>query len=64
MNYADALDQCENEDDDVSLPLPNAVGENDFIKSFLESNTEQAWLGITDEVTRKIYTACNIFFLE
>ena len=50
MNYADALDQCENENDDVSLPLPNAIGENDFIKSFLESNTEQAWLGITDEV--------------
>ena len=65
MNYAAALDQCDNENEDVSLPLPNSVDENDFIKRLLELNTEQAWLGITDEVwTRKIYTAYNIFRLK
>ena len=50
MNFADAKDQCNNEIDDVSLPLPNSALENEFIRSLLVPNKEQAWLGITDEV--------------
>ena len=50
MNFADAKDLCFFQTEDVNLPLPNSALENEFVRSLLGSNKEQAWLGITDEV--------------
>ena len=53
MNFQEALNQCNDEIGDFSLPIPNSDVENKFILNLL-SDDGKAWLGITDEVLIQI----------
>ena len=69
MNFQEALNQCNNEIGDFTLPIPNSDVENKFILTLL-SDDEKAWLGITDEVLIQIdstffyATETKIYILE